>query len=799
MESALIAKVSAQGVDKATKQLDKFADSAENAESGVGGLVNETKEASNKLPKFGSAANDSAKKIKAMERETKKAEQKLRLLAVQAKKAARQLKESEQAAKKLKEQEKLLSDQTQSNVSDFKKLATSAAVVVTSVLAVTAGVTAYSNAITTASRETDTFARQANLTTEEFRSMSFAASSVGVSADQLSAMLEEISRKAAEFAKLGTGTFDDYVKVMGITQEEGVKVAESIGKMSGREGLLLLTTNMEAAGVSTKEMGFVLDSIGSDMDRLIPLLADGGSEADRLEDKFSKLGKSINKDDIKIYEDFTQNAGLATGSLKVLLTEGLTPVVAGFSDAALEATKFFNVFIDRNREAKKLAEETLKINELLGIKEEVTDRDRLANITRRASAEEKAGEEANELLLENIQLQKIINTEFEKRSGTAGMFSGTLRAQHEERREEARIELADNNKRIEQLQKESQIAQKIVDIRSNVNTSDAVDSPTPSEVVAPSEGGDKRINFLTVQAEKELELKRKKDEKEKEIDDKKFARETDAAQARVTALQAANDTELESIQRQSEAKFQQAALDYENDLISYESYLASKAEITKKREDEIEVINEKKKDKKEKTEKDERNAVRSTLNQSVNDLEQSLGKKNTLYKAALAAQKADSIVSTTIKTYESATSAYAALAPIPIVGPALGIAAAGLAVTAGLANVAAISGAREQGGQTFSGQTILAGERGAELITTESNARVINAKDTANIMNGGNGGNVVNLTVIDQSTGNKEFTQETTNGETILLIRDIVSSDFQNPNSQITRGAVAGLDTSVRR
>lgn len=49
--------------------------------------------------------------------------------------------------------------------------------------------------------------------------------------------------------------------------------------------------------------------------------------------------------------------------------------------------------------------------------------------------------------------------------------------------------------------------------------------------------------------------------------------------------------------------------------------------------------------------------------------------------------KAAAVAQTTISTYQAATSAYSALAGIPIVGPGLGIAAAAAAVASGLANV----------------------------------------------------------------------------------------------------------------
>ncbi|WP_440055510.1 hypothetical protein ACSLBF_05045 [Pseudoalteromonas sp. T1lg65] len=90
------------------------------------------------------------------------------------------------------------------------------------------------------------------------------------------------------------------------------------------------------------------------------------------------------------------------------------------------------------------------------------------------------------------------------------------------------------------------------------------------------------------------------------------------------------------------------------------------------------------------------------------------------------AAKAAAIAQTTIKTYESATNAYASLAGIPYVGPALGIAAAAAAVAAGMANVQAIkstnySGAYDHGGLIPAGKIGLVGEYGPELIAGPMN------------------------------------------------------------------------------
>lgn len=61
-------------------------------------------------------------------------------------------------------------------------------------------------------------------------------------------------------------------------------------------------------------------------------------------------------------------------------------------------------------------------------------------------------------------------------------------------------------------------------------------------------------------------------------------------------------------------------------------------------------------------------------------------------KEQMAVQKAQGMAQAAISAYQAANSAYAALAPIPIVGPALGAAAAAAAIAYGLNNVAQISG-----------------------------------------------------------------------------------------------------------
>jgi hypothetical protein len=96
----------------------------------------------------------------------------------------------------------------------------------------------------------------------------------------------------------------------------------------------------------------------------------------------------------------------------------------------------------------------------------------------------------------------------------------------------------------------------------------------------------------------------------------------------------------------------------------------------------------------EQIEKRKQQAREQYLSAGANTLQQA----SQLLGESTASGKALAVASTTIQTYQSATAAYASLAGIPVVGPALGGIAAGVAVASGLANVKKILAVKVPGG-----------------------------------------------------------------------------------------------------
>lgn len=185
-------------------------------------------------------------------------------------------------------------------------------------------------------------------------------------------------------------------------------------------------------------------------------------------------------------------------------------------------------------------------------------------------------------------------------------------------------------------------------------------------------------------------------------------------QEELDAIQQAKNTELESLQESLLTEEEAIALSYER---RREIILNSTTITEEERARLLARVEKKYSEDKKKYELSQWKQSLSAFDDFQNNL---LVLARTGNKELAAVYKAAAIANTIVKTYESATSAYAAMASIPYVGPALGTAAAAAAIAAGLANVQVISstnyGSFVGGGNIPEGGVGLVGESGPELV-----------------------------------------------------------------------------------
>lgn len=182
----------------------------------------------------------------------------------------------------------------------------------------------------------------------------------------------------------------------------------------------------------------------------------------------------------------------------------------------------------------------------------------------------------------------------------------------------------------------------------------------------------------------------------------------------------------------------------------------------------------------------------SMLGTTTDNLRTALGEGNKMYKAF-------AIANAIMNTYQGAVAAFQSAASIPIVGWVAAPIAAAAAVAAGLANVAKIRSAREQGGNLAAGQMSTLVERGrAEVIMPAGASRVRTAQQMRQIMgedrksSGMDGG----VTIVNQTSSNigSATTERDDEGRLRVIIRETVSGDMADSNSSIskTRRATRG-------
>ena len=165
-----------------------------------------------------------------------------------------------------------------------------------------------------------------------------------------------------------------------------------------------------------------------------------------------------------------------------------------------------------------------------------------------------------------------------------------------------------------------------------------------------------------------------------------------------------------------------------------------------------------------------------------------LGQLSAIAGKESAIGKAAAIAETIINTHKSATAAYASMSAIPIVGPALGAIAAGLAVTAGMASVQKIASTpppNTSAGMATGGMVGGTGSGTSDSVNTRLSRgeSVINAKSTRMFK--------PLLSAINQAGGGRGFDgtmDEGSGGMTTGVVKAfVVSDDITNQQDKLTK------------
>ncbi|WMB74224.1 hypothetical protein RA178_06305 [Shewanella oncorhynchi] len=188
-------------------------------------------------------------------------------------------------------------------------------------------------------------ASTAGMSVQEFVKMQHAVEALTVvTGDQLTDMFKDFKDKIGDFITTGAGPFVDFFDVVGAKSKI---TATELQNMSGKEGLQTVVKEMENAGASTAQMVFVLESLGNDASKLLPILRSNSkalkeweSIVDRISSKSLLSPKTA--EEIKLANIATDEMNKSVGVLVATLSK---PFIIGWSNFSSGVTKKVDEFI----------------------------------------------------------------------------------------------------------------------------------------------------------------------------------------------------------------------------------------------------------------------------------------------------------------------------------------------------------------------------------------------------------------------------------------------------------------------
>lgn len=642
------------------------------------------------------------------------------------KEAEKELKKLGKTGAKTDKQNKSMSAGFVSGGKSLLKYTAVAGGVATAIIAIGAVAYTTTSAIAAQTVEMDNLSRISNQNITDYNNSAFAAEQYGLSVSQLSDAFKDTRERVGEFIATfetagGSGALNDFADVMGMTKDETLAFAKEVESLSGKDILVKMTSMLEDAGASSAQMSFALEGMASDLTAITPLLANSGKEMERLSLAMASVTVPITSENVDDFRGLNEATGLLAGSAKSLLTSAILPMIPAMTELS-EATAHWFASMNAGTEAQ-LSDELVDLTDRAEeLREAIADNEtawgRFTNVVSFEGTDQ--GYLEGQLQRVNDQIDSAREKLGKLRVGVTGATEDFI-GPLPQTEGEAATSLA------------AQKAQKVKDALSAVSLAKALEA-SKAEAEAKQAGIDGQVLALQASYLTELEIAQQRDAL--------IISSTLTEQEQLTLRQNLWGEYYRGVtQDAQDAKDAQAK-------IETDKQAAQDAIYTK--------------------------AADAWSNQTA-DLKSNLGEQNALYKAS-------AIVNATIQTYEAANAAYAALAPIPYVGPALGAAAAGVAIASGLANVSAIQSARMQGGDVTAGTSYTVGERGAETFTPTSNGTI-----TANHQDGTTTGG---LTLNVYNYGNDEVTTED-NGDgtySMYIRRDelpgLMSQQLSNASSQ---------------
>ena len=626
----------------------------------------------------------------------------------------------------------------------------------------TAGALTFTASIADSVKELERLEIGTAASSEDIQKLAFIT---GESTEKIADQFKDLNDRIGEFRSVGTGAFQDIADVLGLSAEEAQNFADELANIEGEDRFIAIAGALDEAGVSADRATFALESLADEASKTIGIFRNGASEADVWAEKYAAAVGAL-----ALSPEQTEDLVKFSKSMD-LLGESTD---AASKQIASSFAQVFQPFIDWVTTQIPGATDTL-----INFIEVATFQDFNPNIGSINRLEEEIASLATEVETSVARLNEAQDTlSFYKFGGNAVQIEAATNAYNLQFAEVRR--LTNEQRELEQALKDRTSAEIVAGAAGlgDKNPSGVPGAPsnTPSGSGGDGSGGkDPQAEAL----ENELSAYVAYAERRDAINESIAVNEASGFNTRnAEKLALAQEQYQAELDQLNEFLEQKALTEDEASQYRLDAQIAFQEEAVKIREkqiaDELKAAQDAAK-----AEEQLQAAKVKGYSQTSRAIAGAFGENEAVQTANFAFQKGLAAGEVAMATGQAIAKASAVGWPanIPLIAEAVLTGAQAAALVA-----SATIGAREQGGQVNYNSPYLVGERGPEVFVPQSAGSIIpNGKM--------GGGGVPPITIVNQTSapiGETEVSM--TEDEIVILIRETVSNDITNSNTDISKG-----------
>ncbi|MFQ2622648.1 hypothetical protein ACK3YV_07410 [Aeromonas caviae] len=181
------------------------------------------------------------------------------------------------------------------------------------------------NAVMVPQKQLEAMAKAGGLSVQAMNEQAIAASTVGVSLEQLGDILKDVNDKTGDYLSTGGGALQDYFDTI---KGKINRTANDFRGLGSMEVLKMVQADLDQVGASAAQQTFVLESLASEASKLGPLLRMNEQEIKNMLDGYAVQRATLSQDTINDIQKTQNNIDMLQNNFNAALANSFSGLIS---------------------------------------------------------------------------------------------------------------------------------------------------------------------------------------------------------------------------------------------------------------------------------------------------------------------------------------------------------------------------------------------------------------------------------------------------------------------------------------